>query len=196
LYHTAVVQLLRPLLDLEGFSISLVGQVVWRHTQYSLFLLDKHYHSLGFCQYLSVTQIYAVLHLTDVIARFFPNISGNFGRDSSAAVRLAFKVLAKFRSGFPIAETFIELIYETAKDIIIPLPNDLEELFRRSHSSRSKHLSDDAIDACTRKAYRQPVHNIHKRFSPTISSDWAAICTAFGFQESSLRHRVSVPVVC
>ncbi|PQE11433.1 hypothetical protein CJF30_00011453 [Rutstroemia sp. NJR-2017a BBW] len=179
LYHTAVVQLLRPLLDLEGFSISLVDHIVWRHAQYGLFLLHKHYHSLEFCQYLSVTQMFAILHLTDVIARFFPNVSGNHGIDGPTAVQLAIKILAKSRFNFPIAGTFIELIYKTAKDIITPLPNDLEELFRRSHPNRSKFLLDDTIDACTRTTYTQPVHNIQRRFSPTISSDWAAICTAF-----------------
>jgi hypothetical protein len=162
-----------------------VDHAVWQHAQYSLFFLEDYYHTLDICRYQPVVQMFAILHLTDVIARFFPNVPHNHGKDGPAAVRLVIDVLAKSRPGFPVARTFLELIHKTAKDVIFPLPNDLEESFYCSHPSRSRFLLDDTIDACTRTTYKQPVHSIQMRFSPTISSDWVATCAAFGFRHPS-----------
>jgi hypothetical protein len=161
---------------------------VLQHAQYGLFLLEEHYHTLDICRYQPIMQMFAILHLTDVIARFFPNVPHNHGKDGPAAVRLAIDVLAKSRPGFPVARTFLELIHKTAKDIIIPLPNDLEESFHLLHPSRSRFLLDDTIDTCTRTTYTQPAYSIQMRFSPTISSDWVATCAAFGFRHPGLRQ--------
>ncbi|PQE17802.1 nitrogen assimilation transcription factor nirA protein [Rutstroemia sp. NJR-2017a BVV2] len=182
LYYTAVVQLLRPLLDVKGFPIYLVDHIIRQYIQYSLFLLEEHYHILDICRYQPVVQMFAILHLTDMIVRFFPNIPYNHGKDGPVAVQLAIDVLAKSRPGFPVAGTFLELIHKTAKDVIIPLPINLEESFYCSHPGRSRFLLDDTIDTCTRTTYIQPVYSIQMRFSPMISSDWVATCAAFGFR--------------
>jgi hypothetical protein len=156
---------------------------MWQHAQHGLFLLEEYYHSLDICRYQPIVQMFAILQLTDVIARFFPDVTHNYGKDGPAAVRLAIDVLVKSSSGFPVARTFLELIRRTAKDVNIPLLNDLEEPIRRSYPSKSRFLLDDIIDACTRTTYMQPIQSVQMRFSPTISSDWVSTCTAFGIRQ-------------
>jgi hypothetical protein len=40
---------------------------------------------------------------------------------------------------------------------------------------------DDLIDACTRPTYTQPVDEIHLRYLPSFSADWATEGTSFEF---------------
>lgn len=72
LYSNSVVQLLRPLLDLEGFPVELVEDTIRNHAQQGLFFFEEHYQ-LGYTsQYQPTLQMFATLHLIDVVARFFP----------------------------------------------------------------------------------------------------------------------------
>jgi len=186
MYHTAVVQLLRPFLDFEGFPTSLVDRILWQHAQQGLFLLEEHYHSLDISRYQPVMQMFAVLHLTDVVMRFYSQVPSAYGRDGRSTLKLAMSVLAKSHSGYPVAGTFLELIYKTAKDLMDPLPNELLEDFHNALPNRSRFLLDDIINACTATTYMQPVRSIQKRFTPTISAEWAARSPSFGFHPSSL----------
>jgi hypothetical protein len=186
MYHTAVVQLLRPFLDFEGFPTSLVDRILWQHAQQGLFLLEEHYHSLDISRYQPVMQMFAILHLTDVVMRFYSQVPSAYGRDGKSTLKLAMSVLAKSHSGYPVAGTFLELIYKTAKDLMDPLPDELMEDFHTALPNKSRFLLDDIIDACTAPTYMQPVRSIQKRFTHTISAEWAERSPSFGFHPSSL----------
>ncbi|KAM3067486.1 hypothetical protein ACMFMG_011631 [Clarireedia jacksonii] len=174
MYHTAIVHLLRPFLDFDGFPTSLVDHILWEHAQQGLSLLEEHYHSLDISRYQPVMQMFAILHLTDVRMRFYTQ--------GWPALKLAISILAQSHSGYPVTETFLQLLYKTAKDLMNPLPNDLEEDFHNALPNNSRFLLADVLDAFTRPTYTQPVHVIQKRFSPTISAEWVALSPSFGFQ--------------
>lgn len=179
-----MVQLLRPLLDLKGFPASLVEEVIWRHAQSGLFLLDEQYRTQYTCRYQPVLQMFAILHLTDVVARFFPEVEGS-GKNGPEAVQFGMETLMESRVGFPVAGPFQEMLRRRAVNLSIALPENLYELMSTSGKPQAYQL-DDMFDACTRSNYIQPIPDIHKRYLPSFSADWASHGASFGFPEPSI----------
>ena len=173
LYSNSVVQLLRPLLDLEGFPSVLVEEIIWSNAQQGLFLLDQHYRTQYTCQFQPVLQMFAVLHLIDVIARFFPLGVDIPSKDGASAVQFGLEVLMESRAGFPVAGPFQEMLRRTAIDCSIRLPKNLDDLMAvPRQNTKPVYRIDDMISACTRPTYVQPVAAIHKKYSSTFSADW------------------------
>ncbi|ESZ91807.1 hypothetical protein SBOR_7802 [Sclerotinia borealis F-4128] len=168
LYATTAVHLLRPLL---GLGESLVDPLVWQHAQEGLNLIDDRYRFQYGCFNQPVFQIFAILHLTEVLIRCFPDINKEFGKDGVASVRLATDVLTESQSSFPVAGVFMTMLQETTRKYLVPLPDELEDLFRRRRR-KSKYLLDDAINACASPTYVQPTEAIQSRFSPDLPSQW------------------------
>jgi hypothetical protein len=177
-----VVQLLRPLLDLEGFASPLVEQTIWDHAQRGLFLLDQHYRRQYTCRYQPVLQMFAVLHLTDVIARFFPDGVDIPAKDGLQAIQCGIEVLMQSRAGFAVAGPLQQMLRRTADECSIHLPKYLNELTVAPPPRQVYHV-DDLIDACTRPSYVQPVDQIHKRYLSTFSTDWALDGASYGLLE-------------
>ncbi|QSZ31836.1 hypothetical protein DSL72_001405 [Monilinia vaccinii-corymbosi] len=168
LYATTAVQILRPMLDLGE---SLIDPLVWQHAQDGLNLIDDRYRFQYTCRYQPVSQIFALLHLTEVLVSSFPDVDKEFGKDGVASIKLATDILSKSQSSFPVARVCMAMLQETTRKSLVPLPNELDDLFRRRHR-RSRFLLDDAINACANPTYLQPVEAIKKRFSPDLPSKW------------------------
>ncbi|KAL3428502.1 nitrogen assimilation transcription factor nit-4 (fungal specific transcription factor) [Phlyctema vagabunda] len=192
LYENTVVQLLRPLLDLDGFLVHLVEDVIWNHSQYALSLVNDRYRVQYTCRYQPVFQMFALLHLTDVIARFFPHaieVGQAKSRDGAQAVEFGLQCLMHSHAGLPVAGALQEMLRRTANECSIPLPRNLNELMDTSRSPKQTYRIDDLLNACTRSSYVQPVAEIHKRYAPSFSVDWNSDSAAFGFHTLNIRER-------
>lgn len=171
-----MIQLLRPLLDFEGFPSSLVEEIVWKTAQEGLFMLDEHYRTQYTCRYQPVLQMFAVLHLTDIICRFFPHSVDGPSKDGATAIQFGMEVLLQSYHGFPVAGPFQEMLRRTANECSVRLPNP-------PRVPKEKYVIDDFIDACTRPSYVQPATEIHHRYLPSFSVDWASNGGQYGFHE-------------
>ncbi|KAH6716646.1 hypothetical protein BKA61DRAFT_476595 [Leptodontidium sp. MPI-SDFR-AT-0119] len=189
LHTTAVVQLLRPLLDFEGFPSSLVEGAIWEHAQEGLSLLDRYYRPQYTFRYQPVLQMLASLQLTDLVARFFPGGAEGGSKDGIEAIQFGMELLMQSRPGFPVAGPLQEMLRRTAIECAIPLPRNLAELMPAPIPPRGAYGMDDFLDACTRPTYVQPVLDAHSKYSPSFSSDWKVEGPAYGFRESSTSAR-------
>jgi hypothetical protein len=177
------------LLDFEGFPTGLVEEVIWNHAQQGLYLLDEHYRTQYTCRYQPVLQMFAVLHLCDVVARFFPIKLNESSKDGPDAMQLGMEVLMQSRLGFPVAGLFQELLRRTSNECAIRLPRCLTEPLATSRPPKSIYRTDDFIDACTMPTYVQPVEHIHMRYLPSFSTEWAFNGSSFGFMDPEFGAR-------
>lgn len=188
MYSNSVVQLLRPLLELEGFPTFLLEEVVWNHAQQGLFLLDQHYRTQYTCRHQPVLQMFGVLHHVDIIARFFSSGVEGSGKDGPAAIQFGLEALFESRAGFSISGPLQEMLRRTALDCSVRLPPNSRDLFIPPLRHRSYHM-DDLIDACTRPSYVQPITEINHRYTSTFSAEWTSEAPSFGFREPSPNSR-------
>ena len=177
-----MVHLLRPLLDLKDFPVSTVEATIWTHAQEGLKLLDEHYRSKYSCRYQPVLQMFSILHLADVVARFFPGGLEGPTKDGPDAITFGLDALLQSQAGFPVAGPFREMLRRTANECSIRLPKNLDDISKSRHSfSKQIYRMDDMIDACTMPSYVQPVTEIHKKYPPSFSADWLAEAHTCGF---------------
>ncbi|KAH6667253.1 hypothetical protein B0J14DRAFT_677059 [Halenospora varia] len=181
LYTHAVIQLLRPLLDYQGFHSQLIEETIWNHAQQGLFLLDKHYRTQYTCRYQPVPQMFAILHLCDTIARFFPGGVEGSSKDGPEAIQFGIEALLESSMGFPVAGPLQEMLLKTATECSIRLPPNPTGLMIPQNTPRQTYRIDDFINACTRPSYCQPVHEIHLRYLPSMSADFVTDGASFGF---------------
>ena len=77
-------------------------------------------------------------------------------------------VLQQGRSGFDICGPLQHMFCETAKNLDIPLPEDIEERI----GPVNRYSVDDLLDACTRLSYVQPTDEIVRYIDSRIGRDW------------------------
>lgn len=186
------MQLLRPLLDLDGFPSSLVEEVIWNHSQYALYLLEECYQRRYTCRYQPVLQMFAILHVTDVVFRFFPHAMDGTEKkrvDGPRAVQLAMECLLQSRAGFAVAGPMQEMLRRAANACSMPLSANLGDLMAPLENPSRTFLLDDMMDACTRPSYVQPVSDVQQKFMPSFASDWVAIGGTFGLSDPGLGNR-------
>ena len=194
LYSTAVVQLLRPLLDFEGFPSSLIEEAIWENAQQGLLLLDEQYRKLYTCRYQSVLQMMAALHLTDVIVRFFPGVVDGTRKDGPGAIRFGMESLLQSQAGYAVAGPFREMLRSTAKECSISVPTELDDPGTMSGFPDLFYQLDDLINAFTRPSYVQPIYQIHRRYVASFSAEWSLEGPLYGFLEpASNARRLRVP---
>lgn len=182
-----MIQLLRPLLDLEGFPSAIIEEVIWTHAQQGLFLLDRYYRTQYTCRYQAVLQMFAILHICDLLARFFPSKIDAVTKDGPEAVKFGIEALMQSRAGFPIAGTLQELLRRTALECSISLPSNLDDLMAppvRIPRPKPIYRMDDFIDACTRPNYTQPVTEIHALLALDFVANWVSEGPSVGFNET------------
>lgn len=188
LYSNSVVQLLRPLLELDGFPTLLLEEVVWKHAQQGLSFLNEHYRTQYTCRYQPVLQMFGILHLVDVIARFFPGGAEGSGKDGPEAIQFGLEALFESRSGCSIPSPLQEMLRRTAQECFIRLPPNTSELIISPLKNNSYYM-DDMIDACTRPSYVQPISEINSRFTQSFSTEWATQAPSLGFREPTTSNR-------
>lgn len=150
---------------------SSVDPLVWQHAQDGLNLVEDQYRFQYTCRFQPVSQLFAILHLSEVLIRAFPEIDQEFGKDGIASIKLATEILAESHKSFPIAGVFMAMLQETARRFLSRFPNALEDAFRLRRRNSKYHL-DDAINACGGPTYVQPLEAIQRRFSPDMQSQW------------------------
>jgi hypothetical protein len=194
LYSNTVIHLLRPLLDFEGFPSPLIEEIIWGHAQQGLFLLDEHYRTQYTCRYQPVLQMFAILHLTDLVARFFPGGIEGGSKDGPEAIQFGLEALMQSRAGFPVAGPLQEMLRKSAKECSIRRPVDPTDSMAAPALPRVIYRIDDLIDACTRPSYTQPIKEIHLRYLQSLSADWVVEGAALGFLEpGSGVRRLRIP---
>ncbi|KAG9238959.1 hypothetical protein BJ875DRAFT_366647 [Amylocarpus encephaloides] len=185
LYSGGVVQLLHPLLEFEGV-IEGIEEVIWKHAQTGLYLLDERYRSQYTCRYQPVLQMFGLLQLSDLVARNFPGGKDSVGKDGQQAIYFGMEALMQSRLGFPTAGPLQEMLRSNASRINIQLPPNLNEIMTPPSSPRNYYLMDDMIDACTRPTYLHPLEAVFARMQSSFTQEWVSEASAFGFLESTL----------
>ncbi|KFY50120.1 hypothetical protein V495_00346 [Pseudogymnoascus sp. VKM F-4514 (FW-929)] len=165
LYDYSVVQLLCPLLDLEDVPPQLV-KVVWTHAEHALLLLERHYRLHYTCRYQPALQMFAVLNICHVIARFFPAKPPNDSdiKDGSEAVTIGLEALQESNIGFPAAGALKELLRRSAAACSLRLPRSLDYLITQQRDARPTYSYHDFIDVCTRPSCHQPLWAVCEKF--------------------------------
>jgi hypothetical protein len=136
--------------------------------------------------------MYSILHLSDLVARFFPGGVEGGSKDGPNAIQFGIEALIQSRTGFPVAGPLQEMLRRTAQECSIRFP--LNELMAIPIPPKGVYRIDDLIDACTRPSYIQPVNEIHTRYLPSLSADWLAEGASFGFLEpGSGARRLRIP---
>jgi hypothetical protein len=166
----------------------MVEEIIWKTAQEGLFLLGKHYQTQYTCRYQPVLQLFGVLHLADVVARFFPNAVDDASKDGSAAIQFAMEVLLQSSPAFAIAGPLYAMLKRTADECSIVLPRSFLES-SGLHQQKETYRMDEFIDACTRPTYVQPVAEIHKRYLSSLSFEWATDSLAYGFCDPPVGSR-------
>jgi hypothetical protein len=186
LYNTSMVHLLRPLLYSPDLLHAGIDEVVWTHAQTGLSLIENHYLPRYTARYQPICQMFSMLHLCDVIARFFPEERDAMAMDGTRAISLGIETLEQSRRGFPIAAAFQELLRRTAIECSVPLPNAILSLIQPSSSSSSvsAYRHDDFLDACTWPSYVQPCEEILELLSDDFVREWSARAPGLGFQRT------------
>ena len=133
--------------------------------------------------------MFAVLHLTDVLARFFPGGIEGGSKDGPEAIQIGMEVLTQSRSGFPVAGPLQEMLRKSANECAIRLPKNLTDLMAIPRPQKNLYKMDDLIDACTRPNYVQPVDEIRLRYLPSFAADWTVNASSFGFLEPNSSDR-------
>ncbi len=138
-------------------------------------------------------QMFATLHLSDTIARFFPGGIEGRSKDGPEAIQFALEALMQSGAGFPIAGPLQELLRRTAKECSTRLPRNLPELMLSSKPQQVYRI-DDLIDACTRPTYARPIVELILKDEPSFSATWATERASIGFHERSAgSRRLRVP---
>lgn len=161
-----------------------MDETIWKTAQEGLFLLGQYNRTQYTCRYQPVLQMFGVLHLTDVVCRFFPHtIDGPITKDGAQALQFGMEVLIESFPGFPIAGPFQEMLRRTANECSVPLSKKVSDRLAPPRSPKQSYGMDDFIDACTRTSYTQPADEIHNRYLPSFSSDWSTCGRVYGFHE-------------
>jgi hypothetical protein len=197
-YSSSIVHLLRPLLYSSDLLHTGIDEVVWTHAQTGLSLIENHYLPRYTARYQPICQMFSMLHLCDVIARFFPEKRDTMAMDGTRAISLGIETLEQSRRGFPIAAAFQELLRRTAIECSVPLPTSILALIQPgassssgpsgpsgpAASSSSPYRLDDFLDACTWPSYVQPCEEILECLSDDFVREWSARAPGMGFQRT------------
>ncbi|TGO21641.1 hypothetical protein BPAE_0208g00120 [Botrytis paeoniae] len=168
LYATTAVYILSPLL---GFKEPQLDALVRQHAKEGLKLLVERYQFHYTSRYQPVSQVFAMLYLTELLIQSSPETDKDSRKDALAYIRLATDILTESNSSFPVSSIFMGMLQENTRRSLIPLPNELEDLFRHSHRM-SKFPLDDVINAFGSTTYAQPVEAMRKRMHPDFRSRW------------------------
>jgi hypothetical protein len=165
-YHTALVQLFRPLLHGQFFTgddQAELRRIVMFHARSGLEPLS-HAKRLYTSRYFLPLMAFCLLHLGDTIMSCAPH-------DPPARETLKFclETLQQARAGFPLCGPLQFLFRQRAEECGVRIPEQLKELTE----SFSSYAMDDILDACTRLTYAEPLDQIVDNIDTNIAKDWS-----------------------
>jgi len=143
------------------------------------------YRSLNNCRFQTAPQMFCMLRLCDVMIRFCSE------QESIDVIRFGIQVLNESRSSFPVAALLLFLFYREVVECKIQLPSDVDDLANKSYQTTASFWLDDALDACSRPSYTQPVTEILTRFSPSFAEEWTLEWERGGYGNVSIGRRGS-----
>ncbi|KAI9750970.1 MAG: hypothetical protein M4579_006230 [Chaenotheca gracillima] len=164
-YHTAIVQLFRPLVPVEADTkgemrpspraLCLESARIGRH-------LLEQYRNLYTFRLQSRLQVLCMVHICDCLVRF--------GTRSEAEDAASFCMRALDESGpshgvcGPLQELFRHMVVQSGIELAVPATD--------AASNTTSFTLDEIMDACTRLTYAQPVEQVRRRLSPEFIEKW------------------------
>ncbi|KAI9840366.1 MAG: hypothetical protein M1837_001667 [Sclerophora amabilis] len=164
-FHTTIVLLFHPLVGLEMASegeMKPSPKATCLHSARIGIQLLERYHRLYTCRFQPRLQVLCLVHLCDCLVRL--------GTSSQAedAAWFCMKSLTESRAGHAVCGPLQELFRNTVIQNGIHLPESSDHPVPMATS----FTLDQILDACTRLTYAQPIEQIQRRLSPTLTEDW------------------------
>lgn len=167
-----------------------MADVIWDYTQHALYLLDEQYRRQFTCRYQPVFQIFGILHLCDIIGKFFPTRISQGSKNGPEAVQFGLEALMHSRESFPIGGPLQDLLRRSAIEQSILLPSNVDTLMASPNSPGRVYRLDEYIDACTQPSYAQPVFDISRKYdAESFASEWPTRGPALGFVRRNLEDQ-------
>lgn len=149
-YHTAMIQLLQPLLHLDDFyheSYKQLVRVIVEHAKTGVELLMQ-YKRIYTNFYLSPLQLFCLIHVCDVVVRY-----DGHGDTTPRTVEFCLVSLEEAKVGYPVAGSLQKMFRLSLAEYSIPVPRELERMIGVS----ARIGPEELLDACTRPTYKQPI---------------------------------------
>ena len=159
-YHTAIIQLLQPLLSLHYFyqeSYEQLVRVVVDHAKNGVELLTQ-YKRIYTNFYLSPLHLFCLVHLCDAVVRY-----DGHGDTTPKTVEFCLTSLEEAKVGYPVAGPLQQMFRHSLTEYGIPVPNELEHMMGVSACIGPEKL----LDACIRPTYKQPI----EQFLPNMEAE-------------------------
>ena len=164
-YHTAVIQLLQPLLHLDHIYQESYEQLVRAavdHAKLGVQLLTQ-YKRIYTTLYLSPLQLFCLVHLCDAVVRW-----DGHGDTTPRTVEFCLVSLEEAKVGYPVAGPLQKMFRLSLTEYGISVPNELERMM-----GMSAHLGpEELLDACERPTYRQPMAHFFHIMEEVLGQDF------------------------
>ena len=164
-YHTAITQLLQPLLHIntryQESHEQLVCLVV-SHAEIGVELLIR-YKSMYTNFYLSPLQLFCLVHLCDVVVRY-----DGHGNTTPRTIAFCLTSLEEAKVGYPVAGPLQKMFRLSLTDYGIPVADELERMIGES----ARLGPEELVDAFIRPTYRQPLAQMTPHMEPELGPDF------------------------
>ena len=152
-YHTALVQLLQPMLHLPGLdngSYEQLQDLLIQHATAGLRLVVQYRNAYS-SFFLSPLQLLCLVQLADAVLRY-----DGKGETTPQTIHLCLTSLEAAKANYPVANALEKMFRNSLAEYKIPIPEEIELLVTKSDYLTPEEL----LDACTRATYRQPLAQI------------------------------------
>lgn len=164
-YHTALVQLFRPIIHGNLFAENdqaELRRIVVFHARSGVEPLG-HAQRLYSARYFLPLVSFCLVHLCDALLSYST-------QEPPAAETMAFclQALQQNRAGFALCGPLQSLFIQRAKEYGVRTPKHLDKLV----DTIDDYAVDDILDACTRLSYVEPFDQIMRYIDPAIAQEW------------------------
>ena len=164
-YHTAIIQLLQPLLHLDHLyqeSYEQLVRAVVDHAKSGVELLTQ-YKRIYTNFYLSPLQLFCLVHLCDAVVRW-----DGHGDTTPRTVEFCLTSLEEAKVGYPVAGPLQKMFRLSLTEYGISVPNELECMM-----GISAYLGpEELLEACERPTYRLPMAQILPNMEAGLGQDF------------------------
>lgn len=164
-FHTALVQLFRPLVYGHFFSDSdqaELKRILIFHARSGVELLG-HVQRLYTARYSLPVMSFCLVQLCDALLSYSPKEP-----PASETVTFCLQIFQQTRSGFALCGPLQYLFCQRAKECGVSLPEELEEIV----DSFEDYAVDGILDVCARLSYTEPLNQIIRYIDPNIAKEW------------------------